>query len=146
MELGSLRRKPGFCTIISSYCPALLTATGPIASTDEQSTDSRNAPPATRSVLDLHQTVLRDLNPDWAGRLRNAQVFIKGTRHTPPNAAHVSDELDALVAQIGQCALHPVLQAAETHCRFESLHPFFDGNGRKIRRVSRMRSGIRWLR
>ena len=107
MELGSLRRKPGFCTIISSYCPALLTATGPIASTDEQSTDSRNAPPATRSVLDLHQTVLRDLNPDWAGRLRNAQVFIKGTRHTPPNAAHVSDELDALVAQIGQCALHP---------------------------------------
>jgi len=85
---------------------------------------------SARAILDLHQTVMRDLDPDWAGRLRNAPVFIKGTRHTPPNAAHVSGELDALVARQKQSALHPVLVAAETHFRFESLHPFFDGNGR----------------
>jgi len=85
---------------------------------------------SARAILDLHQTVMRDLDPDWAGRLRNAPVFIKGTRHTPPNAAQVSGELDALVARQGQSALHPVLVAAETHFRFESLHPFFDGNGR----------------
>ena len=85
---------------------------------------------SARAILDLHQTVMRDLDPDWAGRLRNASVFIKGTRHTPPNAAHVPGELDALVAQLGQSALHPELVAAEIHFRFEALHPFFDSNGR----------------
>jgi Fic family protein len=83
-----------------------------------------------RAILDLHQIVMRDLDAEWGGRLRNGPVFIKGSRHTPPNAAHVSEQLDELIAWAGQSALHPVLLAAETHFRFESLHPFFDGNGR----------------
>ncbi len=85
---------------------------------------------STRALLDIHQIVMRDIDASWGGRLRNAAVFIKGTRHTPPNAARVGEELDALVAWADQSALHPVLLAAETHFRFESLHPFFDGNGR----------------
>ena len=85
---------------------------------------------SARAILDLHQIVMRDIDATWGGRLRNAPVFIKGSRHTPPNAAHVGDELDMLVAWAGQSALHPVLLTAETHFRFESLHPFFDGNGR----------------
>jgi len=85
---------------------------------------------STRALLDLHQIVMRDLDPNWGGRLRNGPVFIKGTRHTPPNAAHVSEQLDELIAGVGPSALHPALLAAETHFRFESLHPFFDGNGR----------------
>ena len=85
---------------------------------------------SARAMLDLHQTVLRDIDATWAGRLRNGPVFIKGTRHTPPNAARVGEELDALLAWAAASALHPVLIAAETHFRFESLHPFFDGNGR----------------
>lgn len=83
-----------------------------------------------RALLDLHQIVLRDLDPDWAGRLRNGPVFIRGSRHTPPKAASVSDDFDALVAGLDRLDPHPVLVAAETHFRFESLHPFFDGNGR----------------
>lgn len=85
---------------------------------------------SARALLDLHQIVQRDLDPDWAGRLRNGPVFIRGTRHTPPNAALVSDALDALVAGLSRLEPHPVLVAAETHFQFESLHPFFDGNGR----------------
>lgn len=87
-------------------------------------------PVTGRAMLDLHQIVMRDIDPEWGGRLRNGPVFIKGSRHTPPNAALVSEKLDELVAWAGQCHLHPVLLAAETHFRFESLHPFFDGNGR----------------
>ena len=87
-------------------------------------------PLTARALVDLHQIVMRDIDPDWGGRLRNGPVFIKGSRHTPPNAAHVSEKLDELIAWAGQGALHPVLLAAETHFRFESLHPFFDGNGR----------------
>lgn len=85
---------------------------------------------SARALLEIHQIVMRDIDVSWGGRLRNGPVFIKGTRHTPPNAALVSDQLDALVTWAGQSALHPVLVAAETHFRFESLHPFFDGNGR----------------
>jgi Fic family protein len=85
---------------------------------------------SARAILDLHQIVMRDLDPDWAGRLGNGPVFIKGSRHTPPNAAVVSDEFDRLIASFGSPAAHPVLVAAETHFRFEALHPFFDGNGR----------------
>lgn len=84
----------------------------------------------THAILDLHQLVMREIDVAWGGRLRNGPVFIKGTRHTPPNAAHVGEELDTLISWAGQSALHPVLVAAETHFRFESLHPFFDGNGR----------------
>jgi Fic family protein len=85
---------------------------------------------SARAVLDLHQVVMRDIDATWGGRLRNGPVFIKGTRHVPPNAAHVGEELDSLLAAAGQRAQHPVLIAAETHFRFEALHPFFDGNGR----------------
>jgi len=85
---------------------------------------------SSRAILNLHQIVMRDLDPTWGGRLRNAPVFIKGSRHTPPNAVRVGEELDALLSWVGQSALHPVLVAAETHFRFEALHPFFDGNGR----------------
>ena len=83
-----------------------------------------------RALLDLHQIIMRDIDDAWAGRLRNAPVFIKGARHTPPNAALVSESLDGLIGWAARSAIHPVLLAAETHFRFESLHPFFDGNGR----------------
>lgn len=85
---------------------------------------------SSRAILDLHQIILRDIDATWGGRLRNGPVFIKGTRHVPPNAARVGDELDSLLAWAAQSAMHPVHVAAETHFRFESLHPFFDGNGR----------------
>ena len=29
-----------------------------------------------RAILDLHQTVMRDVDPDWAGRLRNTGQLV----------------------------------------------------------------------
>ena len=58
------------------------------------------------------------------GRLRNGPVFIKGTRHTPPNAALVSDELDALIKWIIARCIR-CWWRLETHFRFETLHPLF---------------------
>jgi hypothetical protein len=79
----------------------------------------------TLSLLDIHQIVMRDIDREWGGRLRNGPVFIKGTRHTPPNAALVGDQLDGLLKWAESSAIHPVSVAAETHYRFESLHPIF---------------------
>lgn len=83
-----------------------------------------------RAILDLHQIVMRDIDAISGGRVRDGPSSTKGTRHVLPDTERVGEELDALMMWAGQSALHPVLLAAETHFRFESLHPFFDGNGR----------------
>ncbi len=103
---------------------------------------AENRPITARGLLDLHRSVMRDIDDMWGGRLRNGPVFIKGTRHTPPNAVQVSPLLDELIAWAGEAALHPVLLAAETHFRFESLLPFFDGNGRLLLNWQLLRAGF----
>jgi Fic family protein len=51
-------------------------------------------------ILNLHGFVLRSIEDDFAGRLRNGGVRIVGANFTPPNANKVSDFFDELVAFI----------------------------------------------
>ncbi|TPV32925.1 Fic family protein [Paucihalobacter ruber] len=89
----------------------------------------------TRDILDLHALVLRAIEQDFAGRLRNGAVRIAGANFVPPNAVKVHDLLEELVLYINQNSqqLNAIELATVFHHRFVYIHPFFDGNGRTVR-------------
>jgi Fic family protein len=86
-------------------------------------------------ILKLHEIVMRSIDDDFAGRVRNAGVRISGANFIPPAAHRASDLLDELVVITeNQFPFNqPLLFAAWFHHRFVWIHPFFDGNGRTVR-------------
>lgn len=90
-----------------------------------------------KDILELHGLVLRSIEDDYAGRLRNAGVRISGANFVPPNARKVSEYLDSLIAYIidNPQGLNPIELATVFHHKFVWIHPFFDGNGRTVRLV-----------
>lgn len=86
-------------------------------------------------ILKLHELVLRSIEDDFAGRVRDAGVRIVGANFTPPNARKVPDLLDELVDFTidNPLGLNDILLATVFHHRLVWIHPFFDGNGRTVR-------------
>lgn len=99
--------------------------------------------PVTTSLIEHLQGVLVAGTPGErhdAGRVRQRQVFTRArgtpvlaSRFVPPPpgvglTAAVSDWVDWIRNPPED--LSPVVRAALAHYQFESLHPFFDGNGR----------------
>ena len=86
-------------------------------------------------ILSLHGLVLRSIEDDFAGRLRNGGVRISGANFVPPNANKVSDLLDELIDFINTNPLHlnDIELATIFHHKLVWIHPFFDGNGRTVR-------------
>lgn len=83
-------------------------------------------------VLRWHHTLFRETKQDIAGRLREVQVWIRGSKHVPPSPVEVRPMLVELLrfAVRSRAKVHPVQLAGEFHYRFEDIHPFVDGNGR----------------
>ncbi|TBN03642.1 Fic family protein [Hyunsoonleella flava] len=88
-----------------------------------------------KDILALHALVLRSIEDDFAGRLRNAGVRISGANFIPPNARKVSQLLDDLVHFVttNPLGLNVIELATVFHHKFVWIHPFFDGNGRTVR-------------
>ena len=86
-------------------------------------------------ILSLHGLVLRTIEDDYAGRIRNAGVRITGANFIPPNANKVSDLLDELIQFINEnpLQLNDIELATIFHHKLVWIHPFFDGNGRTVR-------------
>jgi Fic family protein len=86
-------------------------------------------------VLSLHGLVLRSIEDDFAGRLRNGGVRISGANFVPPNANKVSDLLDELMTFVttNPLGLNDIELATVFHHKLVWIHPFFDGNGRTVR-------------
>ncbi len=86
-------------------------------------------------ILSLHSLVLRSIEEDFAGRIRNGGVRISGANFVPPNANKVSDYLDELIDFINTnpLELNDIELAAVFHHKLVWIHPFFDGNGRTVR-------------
>jgi len=91
----------------------------------------------SKDVLELHGLVLRSIEDDYAGRLRNAGLRISSANFVPPNARKVSEYLDSLINYINTNPqnLNPIELATVFHHKFVWIHPFFDGNGRTVRLV-----------
>jgi Fic family protein len=83
-------------------------------------------------LLNIHALVLKHIDDDYAGRLRNGMVRIQGANFTPPAPDRLSDLIDDLVmySNTNPDRLDICVLASVFHHSFVWIHPFFDGNGR----------------
>ncbi len=86
-------------------------------------------------IRNLHSLVMQKTDEEWAGKYRNAAVFIGGADHQPPDASVVPAKMTDMVSWFreNQKKLHPIELAALIHHKVVYIHPFFDGNGRTAR-------------
>jgi Fic family protein len=89
------------------------------------------------AILAMHRVLMESHRPDIAGRWREQQVWIGGSRFGPHEADFVPPHHDRVPAAIADLVAFmartdiPVLtHAAIAHAQFETIHPFPDGNGR----------------
>jgi Fic family protein len=83
-------------------------------------------------ILQLHAILMNGILPD-AGRYRTHAVRIVGSNVPTANYLSVparTSELMGSVASGGRGGSDIIRHVAETHARFEQIHPFSDGNGR----------------
>lgn len=82
-------------------------------------------------ILQIHKTILKGIDDSWAGRYRQSEVFVKGSRTAFPLPEKVpflmSEFYEWLNVTQGES---PVKIAADAHYKFVTIHPFVDGNGR----------------
>lgn len=88
-------------------------------------------------LLNIHNLILRGINPEYAGKYINVQVMIQGSRHMPPQPYLVAKKMEEYFEwySYNRDRLHPVVLAAEMHERLVTIHPFIDGNGRTSRLI-----------
>jgi Fic family protein len=83
-----------------------------------------------QSILDIHRTILQNIDDANAGTYRAVSVRIAGSTVVLPNAAKVPELMGEFIQWLHSTEDHPVSVALEAHHRFVSIHPFIDGNGR----------------
>lgn len=86
-------------------------------------------------ILELHRLFYENIDSKKAGKYRQEQVFISGSRYkvTPPH--NIEKEINEFVSWFNENekAINPILFSALTHLKFIFIHPFIDGNGRVAR-------------
>ncbi|MGH7943241.1 MAG: Fic family protein [Limisphaerales bacterium] len=88
-------------------------------------------------ILRLHKIMAGDvMDQGTAGRYRT--IAVRVGRYQPPPPSDVSGLMFELLTWWNKQAanLSPVLSSAIVHYRFESIHPFADGNGRTGRALA----------
>jgi Fic family protein len=83
-------------------------------------------------VLEWHKELFEQTKPDIAGKIRNYQVRISGSKFQPPYPVEIYPMLRDFFKwyQKNKNVLHPVELTGLVHLKFVTIHPFADGNGR----------------
>jgi len=87
-------------------------------------------------IKQIHNLILRKINPDEAGCYRTLDVMAAGTNYRYPPHYLLSQLMGDFAIWLNSesaLRLHPVEYATIAHYRFVSIHPFRDGNGRSAR-------------
>lgn len=92
---------------------------------------------ALQAVLEWHRKMFQSTKPDLAGKIREYQVAISGSKFMPPFPAEVYPLLKDFFSwyEKVKVSVHPVELAALVHLKFVTIHPFGDGNGRISRLI-----------
>ncbi|MBI5078594.1 Fic family protein [Candidatus Saganbacteria bacterium] len=90
-------------------------------------------------VKAIHRLVLEGIDNRYAGKYREVEVYISGSKYVPPQPQFLPglmlDFSKWLVERQEQKDAHPVRFAAQAHFKLVDVHPFIDGNGRTARLV-----------
>ncbi|TAH24371.1 MAG: Fic family protein, partial [Oscillatoriales cyanobacterium] len=87
-------------------------------------------------IKQIHNLILRKINPEEAGSYRTLDVMAVGTNYRYPPHYLLSQLMGDFAIWLNSesaLRLHPVEYATMAHYRFVSIHPFRDGNGRSAR-------------
>lgn len=86
------------------------------------------------NIKNIHGLILKEIDSDNAGRYRNENVRISGSKLILPDYLKVSEEMKRLINRYNQWdKYHPLVKSALLHGEFVFIHPFIDGNGRTAR-------------
>jgi Fic family protein len=100
-------------------------------------TESRKKSITHEDVFTIHRILAAEvMDQGTAGRYR--AIRVKVGRYSPPPPEDVSGLMFELLTWWNKesASLSPVLSSAIVHYRFESIHPFADGNGRSGRALA----------
>ena len=90
-----------------------------------------------REILSIHTFVLMD-KPNDKGKYRNVPVKIVGSDIALPQPYLINPKMEELMLWYNSNKDHPIRAIADFHLRFETIHPFIDGNGRTGRLILNM--------
>lgn len=92
---------------------------------------------AERDIFIMHQMFYENIENQYAGKYRDMDVFISGSKYPVTETKRIQAEMDELFHWIETVReqTHPVEFAAQLHKRFVFIHPFKDGNGRIARLI-----------
>ncbi len=90
-----------------------------------------------QTVLKWNENLLRGTESDIAGKIRDYDVRIRGSKFNPPAAVAVRPLLDGFFKwyKSNKNKLNAAELAALAHLKFVTIHPFGNGNGRVSRLV-----------
>jgi Fic family protein len=85
-----------------------------------------------KSVCQWHKKMFEETKPAIAGRIRDYQVRIGGSKFIPPRPEAITLLLREFFSwyKKNKGELNPVELSALVHLKFVTIHPFGDGNGR----------------
>lgn len=91
-------------------------------------------------IKKLHEIILTDIVPEkekaLVGKYKTADNQITNSAgtvvFTPPSHSETKKYMDELIDYMNDSTdgVHPLIKAAIIHSQFESIHPFYNGNGR----------------
>ncbi len=85
-----------------------------------------------KTIKKIHKQVMEGFNSKFPGEYRDGPVYITGARIQPPAASRVPGLLKELIEWYDEnkSKMHTIELTSYFHSKFESIHPFRDGNGR----------------